>query len=405
MPRPLAAVLGALALVLSVFVLTASPASAQSGRLFTFSGVTFDDGGTMTGSVVIDPAGHPQHLDVTVSGGNTEFFSPYEYVSDTMNPLVDGWYVWRAGFGTYLKIVFPDTSSANQGDTLALQSNSYECTNCGAVRYMTGSILAGGLVDLDGPVIMPSVAPTDPDGENGWYVGSPTVSFAVTDPDSEISDSSGCNQQIVSSDTTGTTFTCQATSAGGTSSAQVTLQRDATGPSIAPSLSPWRAELRGPIGVRVHATDSVSGVANRGCGALSTNEVGVHETTCQATDVAGNQTSKTFRYTVQYSMTRLATTGRWRTGHAVTVAMKLTDADGHAIKDSQAAALGCRVKLRQTGAQKHHSCLTYDRKSNTFSTGWTLGRGTGLSHVEVSVSYPDSSVKTTRQRGVTISRP
>jgi hypothetical protein len=71
MPRPLAAVLGALALVLSVFVLTASPASAQSGRLFTFSGVTFDDGGTMTGSVVIDPAGHPQHLDVTVSGGNT----------------------------------------------------------------------------------------------------------------------------------------------------------------------------------------------------------------------------------------------------------------------------------------------------------------------------------------------
>jgi hypothetical protein len=89
--------------------------------------------------------------------------------------------------------------------------------------------------DTTPPVIAPLVGGTA--GDNGWYRSNVTVNWNVTDAESDISASQGCGQTTVTRDTTGTTFTCTATSEGGTSSASVTIKRDTIAP-IAVVLSP-----------------------------------------------------------------------------------------------------------------------------------------------------------------------
>lgn len=90
--------------------------------------------------------------------------------------------------------------------------------------------------DTTPPVITPNVSGTL--GTNGWYVSDVSVSWTVTDPESAITFTSGCGPTTISADTLGTTLTCTATSAGGTSSASVTIKRDATPPTITASISP-----------------------------------------------------------------------------------------------------------------------------------------------------------------------
>ena len=110
-------------------------------------------------------------------------------------------------------------------------------------------------------------------------------------------------------------------------------------------------------------------------------------------------------YTVQYVMTRLRGTDGWKVGDEVSVAMRLTDAAGDPISNKQAAGLGCRVKLHQSGAQTHRACLTYHRANHTFRTTWTLGKHIGASKVTVSVGYHGSSVKTSRTTSARIAGP
>lgn len=71
--------------------------------------------------------------------------------------------------------------------------------------------------DTTSPVITPLV--TGIPGQNGWYVvpGPVTVSFTVEDNESAITSQTGCDTATVSVETAGDTFTCTATSTGGTS--------------------------------------------------------------------------------------------------------------------------------------------------------------------------------------------
>jgi hypothetical protein len=94
-----------------------------------------------------------------------------------------------------------------------------------------------GTDDLTKPVITPTVTGTL--GSNGWYISDVSVSWGVADPDSEVTSQVGCHEVTVTSDTAGTTFTCEATSGGGTSTASVIVQRDTTPrPSAARRLRP-----------------------------------------------------------------------------------------------------------------------------------------------------------------------
>ncbi len=137
-------------------------------------------------------------------------------------------------------------------------------------------------------------------GNAGWYVGDVAVSWTVSDPDSYVS-ASGCDDALVTSDTTGTTFTCTATSAGGATSRSVTIKRDATPPDIA-----WHGGISDgahfvfgtvPATPTCEAFDPLSGPG--GCtvtGYAST--VGTHTLTATAHDLAGNTRVETRSYSV-----------------------------------------------------------------------------------------------------------
>jgi len=91
-------------------------------------------------------------------------------------------------------------------------------------------------IDTTPPVITPTVSGTL--GNNGWYTSDVTVSWSMVDNESPITSKSGCDTSTVTTDTAGVTFTCSATSSGGTVSKSVTIQRDATAPTITGSASP-----------------------------------------------------------------------------------------------------------------------------------------------------------------------
>ena len=66
----------------------------------------------------------------------------------------------------------------------------------------------------------------------GWYSSDVQVSWSTSDPHSAISSTSGCNSTSVTSDTSGVTITCSATSEGGTAERSVTICRDTVAPTL-----------------------------------------------------------------------------------------------------------------------------------------------------------------------------
>ncbi|HEX7254567.1 MAG TPA: hypothetical protein VF236_01435, partial [Gaiellaceae bacterium] len=126
---------------------------------------------------------------------------------------------------------------------------------------------APGVPDVPGDPTPPVVTPviTGTLGNLGWYTTNVTVNWTVTDPESVILSTSGCNAITMSANTTGTQLTCTAESDGGTTSVSKTFKIDKTAPAAtaAPSRSAdsngWYNE---PLTVSFSATDATSGVAS-----------------------------------------------------------------------------------------------------------------------------------------------
>ena len=124
-------------------------------------------------------------------------------------------------------------AAAAPGGEVATVTASYQSGGAAGGSYTSGTFQVRTPVPTDttAPVITPSVVGTL--GDNGWYTSNVNVSFDVTDPESTVSSkSAGCSGDTVSSDTTGVTFTCTATSAGGSKTESVTIKRDASAPTI-----------------------------------------------------------------------------------------------------------------------------------------------------------------------------
>lgn len=153
--------------------------------------------------------------------------------------------------------------------------------------------------DSTPPVITPSVTGTL--GNNDWYVSNVQVSWNVIDEESTVSGQTGCDTQTVSVDTDGVTFTCEATSAGGTSSISVTVKRDATAPTLNPTVSPNPVFLNGLATATPNASDARSGIASSSCAAPNTTTVGSKSINCTATDNAGNTATASANYRVIYN--------------------------------------------------------------------------------------------------------
>jgi hypothetical protein len=173
-------------------------------------------------------------------------------------------------------------------------------TDCGAGFLLADRAVAMAL-DPTPPVIVPTISPASPNGDNGWYRGSVSVSWNVSDPGSPVVDSSGCTPQALGSDSS-VTLRCTATSAGGTTSVPLTIRTDSTAPS-APSITGIakrayaRANLPAATAIACTASDPTSGVdrcAIKGYG----RGAGAHTLTAVATNDAGLTSTTTLRYTV-----------------------------------------------------------------------------------------------------------
>jgi hypothetical protein len=158
------------------------------------------------------------------------------------------------------------------------------------------------VVDLSPPVVTVNVAGTQ---HNGWYTSNAVVSFSVTDPESDVtSQSADCAGATVSADTAGQTFTCTATSAGGTSAPiSASVQRDTTGPSVVFGGNAGTYGLTDTVAITCTASDTLSGVVGSpNCGGVSgpawSFGAGAHTVTRSASDVAGNTTTQSTTFTV-----------------------------------------------------------------------------------------------------------
>lgn len=134
------------------------------------------------------------------------------------------------------------------------------------------------------------------------------LSWSVTETESPVTATTGCDPATVTADTAGQTLTCSATSAGGTAGGTVTVERDATAPVVTvtggPSDGGAYPSTAVPATPTCNATDATSGVDPNGCTVAGySTAAGPHTLTFSATDVAGNTRSATRAYTVTVDTT------------------------------------------------------------------------------------------------------
>jgi len=268
----------------------------------------------------------------------------------------------------------------------------------GTVRYRASAPFSGGVtsneetlqvsadvvdctptvVDTTPPEITPVV--TGPLGQSGWYTGDVTVAWQVTDAESAVSSSQGCDAATVTDDTAGTTFTCTASSEGGTSAESVTIKRDATPPTSTVTGVQEGAVYGTAPTVGCEAVDNLSGVALHGTPTGASLTAGPKEVTCDgARDVAGNEqaaASPAVRYT-------LAPIGSFNANFDGSSVLK--------VKPNQAIPL----KWAFNDGTRNHALLSSAAISSVASTRCASAEGTDGSEVAAGASrlqlLPDSS--------------
>jgi len=158
--------------------------------------------------------------------------------------------------------------------------------------------------DSTAPIITPVVSGTA--GANGWYRSNVSVTWNVTDTESAIGSSQGCGPTNVTSDTSAITFTCTATSAGGTSTASVTIKRDTIAPGalIVSPLPGATYDRNQRVPALYACLDLRSGIAQcTGTVAvgqrIDTATKGMKSFTANARDQAGNTRAVTVQYRVK----------------------------------------------------------------------------------------------------------
>ncbi|MDQ3645512.1 MAG: PxKF domain-containing protein [Actinomycetota bacterium] len=158
-------------------------------------------------------------------------------------------------------------------------------------------------IDKSGPGISNTFTPAAPDGSNGWYRTNVLLDWTVTEADSPSTlTTDGCLDTNVVSDQAETSYSCSATSAGGTSGpVSVSIKRDATAPTITSSGS----TVGGPytsgtwtyrdVTVQFSCSDATSGIAANACPASQTftsNTLATGQSVSDSvSDLAGNVAS------------------------------------------------------------------------------------------------------------------
>jgi len=145
--------------------------------------------------------------------------------------------------------------------------------------------------DLTPPEVTASLSGTM--GSNGWYTSNVGLSWNVSDAESGIASTSGCEAVSLTANTTGTSFSCTATNGVGLSTTvPATIKIDKDAPVVQPTvtgtlgLNGWYVS---DVTVSWAVSDATSGVeSTTGCGvtSLTANTPGT-TVTCSATNHAG----------------------------------------------------------------------------------------------------------------------
>jgi PKD repeat protein len=142
------------------------------------------------------------------------------------------------------------------------------------------------------PVITPTITGTQ--GPNSWYTSNVGLSWSVTDGESAVSSSIGCDYTWITDDQAVTKYTCTATSLGGTNSVDVYIGRDTTKPvTTVTGVTEGTIYTLGSVPLAgCHTTDNLSGVPTEATVTLSGGDahgLGRITATCSgALDGAGN---------------------------------------------------------------------------------------------------------------------
>lgn len=185
-------------------------------------------------------------------------------------------------------------------DGIGSQTASCAHTDSGGLAAVPASATYS-IVDPTAPGISSTVNPTAPDGLNGWYKSNVSLTWTVSEPESPNSlQKTGCANQNITTDQAATSYSCSATSAGGSAGpVTVSIKRDGSAPG-APSFD------GGPVNGTTYYTDDVipgaptcsavdvgpSGIASCMTSGHST-AFGTHTISGTATDNAGNETTGT----------------------------------------------------------------------------------------------------------------
>lgn len=157
------------------------------------------------------------------------------------------------------------------------------------------------LNDSTPPLITPTLSGTL--GNNGWYTSDVTVSWSLSDPESNIASSVGCDTQLLTSNAMGHTLTCSATNGVGLSySVTVTIPIDKTPPAIS-----WSGAINNgavtyfgfvPPAPTCAGSDGFSGVEGTCTVSGYATTLGAHTLLATAKDRAGNLVTVSRTYTV-----------------------------------------------------------------------------------------------------------
>ncbi len=170
--------------------------------------------------------------DPQVYGSNSTLAVP---VSDTTSGMSNGEYFIGsdpgAGNGTTMTLSGGNLS-ATLGASLSVGTHTIGVRardTAGNWTAVTSTTLT--IQDVTPPIITYSLSQMP--GLGGWHNSPVVLTWTVSDPESTIDSQAGCNSATVSTDSispTGTTFTCTATSVGGSSSQSATIKYDASAP-------------------------------------------------------------------------------------------------------------------------------------------------------------------------------
>lgn len=270
-------------------------------------GNTLQDGSTRidvsSGTPVVNRYNSLGHNLIGAAGEQVDFAFEFDQKGDAVGLPAGAWLgplTLHAPGTTATHALLPGSPAIDLGSCTDHAGNPVTADQRGILRPQGGNCDIGAFEsevpsDDTPPDITATITGTL--GKNGWYTSDVTVSWTVTDEESDITETQGCAATTLTSDTDGTTFVCTASSAGGTAADTVIIKRDATPPIIDVASRTPEANDNGwnnaDVTVTWTCTDAGSGPVSGSVSEKVTSEGADQSVTGTCTDQAGNTATDT----------------------------------------------------------------------------------------------------------------